>query len=129
MVAFIDANRDDVVEGRRLGVEPICAVLQVAPNTYYAAHERAPSVRTRRDADLTPRLITLWEDNYRVYGAGKLWKAAGRAGLDVGRDQVARLMRAAGIEGVRRTKRVNVRVSIRPRAVHNAISVAARRSA
>ena len=37
--------------------------------------------------------------NYRVYGARKLWKAARRAGLDVGRDQVARLMRAAGIEG------------------------------
>ena len=48
----------------------------------------------------------LWEDNYRVYGARKLWKAARRAGHDVGRDQVARLMRAAGIEGVRRTKRV-----------------------
>ena len=48
----------------------------------------------------------LWEDNYRVYGARKVWKAAQRGGHDVGRDQVARLMRAAGIEGVRRTKRV-----------------------
>jgi len=27
-VAFIDANKDDVVDGRRLGVEPICEVLQ-----------------------------------------------------------------------------------------------------
>ncbi len=48
----------------------------------------------------------LWEDNYRVYGARKIWKAARRCGHDVGRDQVARLMRTAGIEGVRRTKRV-----------------------
>ena len=53
-----------------------------------------------------PPLRQLWEDNYRVYGARKLWKAARRAGHDVGRDQVARLMRAAGIEGVRRGKRV-----------------------
>lgn len=44
--------------------------------------------------------------NYRVYGARKIWKSAQRAGHEVGRDQVARLMRAAGIEGVRRTKRV-----------------------
>jgi hypothetical protein len=29
-VAFIDANKDDVVDGRRLGVEPICRVLRVA---------------------------------------------------------------------------------------------------
>jgi len=35
------------------------------------------------------------EDNYRVYGARKLWKTARRAGHDLGRDQVARLMRAA----------------------------------
>src|SRR5215217_7987438 len=52
------------------------------------------------------RLRALWEQNYRVYGARKLWKCARRAGIDVGRDQVARLMRAAGIEGARRTKRV-----------------------
>jgi putative transposase len=55
---------------------------------------------------MIPVLHGLWEDNYRVYGAHKLWKAARRAGHDIGRDQVARLMRQAGIEGVRRTKRV-----------------------
>jgi len=51
-------------------------------------------------------LVQLWEDNYRVYRARKLWKTARRAGHDLGRDQVARLMRAAGIAGVRRGKRV-----------------------
>ncbi len=97
---FIDANRDE------LGVEPICSVLQVAPSTYYAAKARPPSARDLRDGVLRPVLRQLWEDNYRVYGARKLWKAAVRAGWDVGRDQVARLMRAEGIEGARRTKRV-----------------------
>jgi putative transposase len=105
-VAFIDAHRDAVVEGRPLGVEPICRVLQVAPSTYYAAKTRPPSARARRDVELVAQLVALWEQNYRVYGARKLWKAAGRAGLDVGRDQVARLMRVAGIEGARRSKRV-----------------------
>lgn len=97
---FIDANRDE------LGVEPICSVLQVAPSTYYAAKARRPSAREVRDGVLRPVLRQLWEENYRVYGARKLWKAAVRAGWDVGRDQVARLMRAEGIEGARRTKRV-----------------------
>ena len=81
-------------------------MLQVAPSTYYAAKTRPPSPRACRDAELTPKLVELWEDNYRVYGARKLWKSAGRAGIDVGRDQVARLMRAAGIAGARRSKRV-----------------------
>jgi len=37
-VAYIDAHRHDVVGGREVGVEPICAVLkeagvQIAPST------------------------------------------------------------------------------------------------
>lgn len=55
---------------------------------------------------MIPELVTLWENNYRVYGARKLWKAAHRADVDVGREQIARLMRVAGIEGVRRAKKV-----------------------
>ena len=44
-------------------------------------------------------LMVLWVANRKVYGAHKLWKAAQRAGHDVGRDQVARLMRQMAIEG------------------------------
>jgi putative transposase len=52
-VAFIEANKDAMVDGRRLGVEPICETLQVALSTYYAARDRAPSAR----AELMPRLV------------------------------------------------------------------------
>ena len=103
---FIDENKDDVVDGRRLGVEPICEVLQVALSSYYAARDRPPSARAQRDGELTPRLAQLWKDNYEVYGSRKLWKTARRAGIDIGRDQTARLMRQAGIQGVLRSKRV-----------------------
>jgi len=104
-VAFVDDNRDD------FGVEPICTVLrsagvQVAPSSYYAAKSRPSSARAQRDAVLGPILVQLWKNNYCAYGAHKLWKTARRAGHDVGRDQVGRLMRAAGIQGVRRGKRV-----------------------
>ena len=105
-MAFIDANKDHVVDGRRLGVEPICEVLQVAPSSYYAARDRPLCARARRDAELTPRLVELWKANFQVYGSRKLWKAARRAGIEIGRDQTARLMRAAGIQGVLRSKRV-----------------------
>lgn len=88
------------------GVEPICAVLQVAPSTYYAARRRPPSARAVRDAVLMPILLALWQANYRVYGARKLAKAARRAGHDIGRDQTARLMRLMAIRGVNRRRRV-----------------------
>jgi putative transposase len=105
IVDYIDRHRDVY------GVEPICRVLcehgcQIAPSTYYAARSRPPSVRARRDAVLMPVLLALWMANYRVYGARKLWKAARRAGHDIGRDQVARLMRELGIHGVRRGRQV-----------------------
>jgi len=100
MVRYIDEHRDE------FGVEPICTVLQVAPSTYYAAKSRPLSARAARDAVLIPILVALWTANYRVYGAHKLWKAARRAGHDIGRDQVARLMRHAGIAGVSRKRRL-----------------------
>jgi putative transposase len=81
--------------------------LQVAPSTYYAAKKRelAPSARSLRDVVLMQVLMVLWVANRKVYGAHKLWKAARRAGHDVGRDQVARLMRQMEIEGVSRQRR------------------------
>ena len=98
IVEFIDEHRDE------LGVEPICAALQMAPSTYYAAKRRevSPSPRARRDAVMSQVLLTLWTANRKVYGAHKLWRAARRAGHEVGRDQVARLMREMGIEVVER---------------------------
>lgn len=103
---FINRNKGDVVAGRRLGVELICDVLQVAPSTYYAANGRPVSARQVRDSEVAPQLLEIWEANYSVYGVRKLWKAAKRAEINIGRDQTARLMQVLGIEGVRREKRV-----------------------
>ena len=105
IVDYIDQHRNVH------GVEPICSVLSaagcsIAPSTYYAAKSRPPSVRQLRDQVMMPILLALWLANYRVYGARKLWRAAGRAGHDIGRDQVARLMCELGIRGVRRGRKV-----------------------
>ena len=78
----------------------------IAPSGYYAAKTRRPSARSIRDAELTVILTDLFEVNFRVYGARKLWKAARRAGHQVGRDQVGRLMKAAGLRGARRGRQV-----------------------
>jgi putative transposase len=100
IVSYIDEKKEE------FGVEPICTVLQVAPSTYYSAKARPPSARAQRDAVMLPILLALWQANFSVYGARKLWKAAQRAGHDIGRDQVARLMRKAEIKGIKRGRRV-----------------------
>ena len=99
-VEFIDAHRQE------FGVEPICAVLQIAPSTYYTTKTRPLSARATRDVTMTAIMLSVFAANYSVYGARKLTKAMRRAGHQIGRDQVARLMRQAGIRGVRRGRRV-----------------------
>jgi putative transposase len=100
IVEFIDDNRNE------FGVEPICRSLPVAPSTYYSAKSRPLSDRAIRDGVMMPILLILWKANYSVYGARKLWIAATKAGHEIGRDQVARLMRELGIWGVKRSRRV-----------------------
>lgn len=46
----------------------------IAPSSYYAAKTRPPSARSVRDAELTAAITTMYEENYRVYGARKMFQ-------------------------------------------------------
>lgn len=102
MIAFIDEHKDRRSEGLRWGIEPICAVLPIAPSTYHAAKQRPPSPRAIRDAELRPEILRVWEQNLSVYGADKVWDQLNRDGIGVARCTVERLMRDLGLRGCRR---------------------------
>lgn len=98
IVGYIDEHKD------RFGIEPICAELTglgvtIAPSTYYEKKASPVSAAALEEAYLVNALVTLHQDNWGVYGVRKLWRAARASGFDVGRDQVARLMRVGGIRG------------------------------
>jgi transposase InsO family protein len=98
MVTFIDDHREEY------GVEPICAVLPIAPSTYYGykAREADPalrSARAHRDEELCVEIQRVWETNFRVYGVRKVWRQLRREGFTVARCTVARLMREMGLRG------------------------------
>jgi len=110
MVEFIEEK------GAEYGVEPICAVLPIAPSTYYEhrARGRDPGrlpARARRDEVLKGEIRRVWEDNFKVYGIRKVWRQLRREGIDVARCTVARLMREMGIRGVVRGKRCRTTVA------------------
>jgi putative transposase len=95
----------------RFGVEPICRVLtehgcKIAPSSYYDAIGRGLSARAVRDERLKAAISRVWQDNYGVYGARKVWLALNREGIPVARCTVERLMRELGLHGARRGKRV-----------------------
>jgi putative transposase len=89
----------------RFGVEPICRVLGVSASAYYQRKTGKRSQRVVDDERMLALIRALHLANYEAYGSRRMWKALGRAGHQVGRDRVARLMRRAGIQGAkRRTK-------------------------
>lgn len=79
-------------------------MLQFAPSTYYAAKSRPASARTLRDRALVPEVRRVFEENYAVYGADKVWTQLNREGIPIARCTVERLMRAEGLRGAVRGK-------------------------
>lgn len=53
----------------------------------------------------------VWQENHRVYGAYKVWRQLNREGVMVARCTVERLMRAQGLKGVRRGKRLRTTIT------------------
>jgi len=103
MVSFIDEHREVY------GVEPICSQLPIAPSTFYdhqdkRDHPERRSNRAKRDEALCPEIQRVWEENFKVYGAHKVWKQMNREDIEVARCTVERLMRRLGLEGIRRGK-------------------------
>ena len=98
MVEFIEEHRGEH------GVEPICAMLPIAPATYYehAARRRDPELRparAKRDDELRAEIQRVYDENLRVYGADKVWRQLGREGHEAARCTVERLMRDMGLRG------------------------------
>ena len=100
--AFIDSHRE------AYGVAPICRVLTahgcpIAPRTYYAHKARPPSARALRDEQLLAAVRRVHQASRGgLYGARKVHAQLLRDGVTVTRCTVERLMRAAGLQGVRR---------------------------
>ena len=96
MSAFIDMHRD------RFGVEPICRTLDVSASAYHQRQTGERSARRVEDERLTGRIREVHEANYECYGYRRTHAQLVREGETAGRDQVARLMGAGGIQGAKR---------------------------
>ncbi len=99
MTSFVDDHRGDY------GVEPICAELPIAPSTYYEqkAREVNPDrlpTRAKRDAELEVEVRRVWDENFRVYGARKVWRQLNREQIRIAKCTTERLMQKLGIRGV-----------------------------
>jgi putative transposase len=97
--SYIEEHRE------RFGVEPICQTLEVSASAYYQRAKGERSARALEDERLLVLIAEIHEANYCAYGYRRMWIALQRAGEQVGRGRVARLMRQAGIQGAKRRGR------------------------
>jgi putative transposase len=111
MIAYIEENKD------AYGIEPICAMLPIAPSSYYEARRRPPSARALRDGELETEIRRVHAENFGVYGARKVWRQLHREGIPAARCTVERLMARMGLRGVVRgkTRRTTIPDATTPR--------------
>jgi putative transposase len=84
----------------------MCRQLRVSRSGYYAWRCRRPSARDRADAELVGVIKAIHGRSRGTYGAPRIHaELALEFGIRCGRKRVARLMRAAAIEGVHRRRR------------------------
>lgn len=85
-------------------ITTMCRVLEVSTSGYYAWLKRTPSQRAIVDEALTQRIqeIHTWSDG--TYGVPRIHAELADEGIHVGPKRVARLMQAAGLQGVSRRK-------------------------
>ena len=92
-------------------VDRMCELLEVSTSGYYAWLRRSPSARDLADRGLTETIIDIWKASDRTYGAPRVHaELADDYAIWVGRKRVARLMAAAGIQGVSRRKWVRTTI-------------------
>jgi len=95
-------------------VSRMCRVLKVSRSGFHEWHERRPSARAIEDERLTVRIRSFHALSGCTYGSPRIYRDLVEAGERVGENRVARLMRRAGIEALRRKKRRPVDEGTRP---------------
>lgn len=87
-------------------VARMCRLLGVSTSGYYAWIKRGPSKRALEDASLTELISEIHSLSWGIYGAPMIHEELAEREIHVGRKRVARLMKAAGLQGVSRRKKV-----------------------
>jgi putative transposase len=83
-------------------VNLLCRLLRVSRSGFYAWARRPPSARVLSDEVLTEQIREFHTASRSTYGAPRINDDLRDAGVFVGTKRVARLMRAAGLQGVHR---------------------------
>jgi putative transposase len=94
MDPFIEAE-----EAAGHSVKRCCELFEVSKSAYYERKKAAPSARQVTDAELIEKVTAVHAESKGTYGYLRVHKALVKAGVEVGKRRVRRLMRQEGLEG------------------------------
>ncbi|WP_216586828.1 IS3 family transposase [Streptomyces brasiliscabiei] len=97
---FIEAEKRDGHNVKRA-----CEPLEVSRTAFYARRTGRPGPQAVRHAELTGQITAVHAKSRGTYGAPRIHAVLKREGALCGRRRIARLMRAAGLEGRHRRRR------------------------
>ncbi|WP_068927501.1 IS3 family transposase [Planobispora rosea] len=97
---FIEAEKQNGHNVKRA-----CELLEVSRSAFYARRQGIPGPRAVRDAHLAERIAEIHRHSRGIYGAPRIHAILQREGAGCGQRRVARLMRAAGLQGRHRRRR------------------------
>lgn len=95
---FIQAHQDE------FPVRRMCNVLGVSPSGYYAWQTRPVSSRVQANQKLMPAIRAIHMRSRKIYGSPRVHAELKEGGFCVGKNRVARLMRAENLQGRRKKK-------------------------
>ncbi len=95
---FIQGHQDE------FPVQRMCSVLGVSPSGYYAWQTRPVSPRVQANQKLIPEIRAIHIRSRKTYGSPRVHAELKADGFRVGKNRVARLMRADNLQGRRKKK-------------------------
>lgn len=84
----------------------------VTADTLLSSATRHYAVAVLSDDALILEIQRVWKTNMQCYGAVKVWRQLRREGIEAARCTVERLMRLAGLQGIRRGQVVRTTAAV-----------------
>lgn len=97
---FIRVNQD------KFSISRLCQMLGIRRSSYYAWKKRGPSSREQKNQSLLEDIRRVYKTHRKAYGSPRIYAQLKKEEIPCNQKRIARLMRAEGIKGRRKYRKI-----------------------
>lgn len=90
----------------KYSIEQMCRMLGISRSSYYAWKKREPSKREKENQMLLERIRQIHKQSHKAYGSPRVYAQLRNQGISCTKNRVARMMRADGLKGRRKYRKI-----------------------